>query len=184
MDCGASINANSKFCQKCGASVDLERVVGNEPLAKDISAPVTSQTADTTDSWPFGKILKYVLLPKPKGSPKAGGIEIALRVGMGIFFGALALLFHFLTKSLPNCVQPETTQLVGKIVNNMPLVKAINVQYVSLKNINELGYNSESDIRSCAATLVTTAGEDNLQYSVKWQNKIMGNFYVEAQILN
>jgi hypothetical protein len=139
---------------------------------------------ETTDSWSFGEILKYVLLPKPKGSPKAGKKEIALRLVMAGFSGLIALQLFFGGKSLPSCDQSESTKLVGQIVNDLPLVKAANVQYVSLKNITEQGHNKEADLRSCSATLVTTAGEDDLQYSIKWQNKKDGTFYVEAQIVN
>jgi len=145
---------------------------------------MSENSVETTDSWSFGKILKYVLLPKPKGSPKAGKKEIALRIAMAVFFGLIALQLFFEGKSLPSCEQSETTKLVGQIINDLPLVKAANVQYVSLKNITEQGHNKEADIRSCSATLVSTAGEDNLQYSLKWQNKKDGTFYVEARIVN
>lgn len=143
-----------------------------------------SNIVETTDSWSFGKVLKYALLPKPKGSPKAGKKEIVLRLVMAVFFGVIALQLFFGGKFLPSCDRSETTKLVGQIINDLPLVKAANVQFVSLKNIAEQGHNKEADIRACSATLITTAGEDNLQYSVKWQNKKDGTFYVEAQIVN
>ena len=143
-----------------------------------------SKIVETTDIWSFGKILKYVLLPKPKGSPKAGKKEIALRLVMAAFFGVVALQFFFGGKSLPSCDQSETTKLVGEIIDDLPLVKVANVNFVSLKNIEEQGYNKDADIRACSAVLITTAGEDDLQYSVKWQNKKEGTFYVEARIVN
>ena len=139
---------------------------------------------ETTDAWPWAKIFKHVVLPKPKGSPKAGKKEIALRGGMATVFGLIALTAFFGGKSLPSCDQAETTSLVGQIVNDMPLVKIANAQFVSLKNVTEQGHNKDAELRACAAILVTTAGEDNLQYSVKWQDKKDGNFYVEAQIVD
>ena len=47
---------------------------------------------ETTDSWGWGKIMRYVLLPKPKGSPPAGKKEIFARIGTAVvilyvFFG-------------------------------------------------------------------------------------------------
>jgi hypothetical protein len=50
------------------------------------------QPIETTDSWSWGKIVKHVLLPRPKGSPKAGKKETSLRTGMAATFGGLAVL--------------------------------------------------------------------------------------------
>ncbi len=44
------------------------------------------ETPTTTDKWPTKKILKHVLLPKPKGSPKAGKKEIGIRIVLALFF--------------------------------------------------------------------------------------------------
>lgn len=137
---------------------------------------------ETTDNWPFGRILKYVLLPKPKGSPKAGKKEIALRVAMGALFGAVTLYLSLGGKSLPSCDQSDTKNILGKIINDLPAARAQNIRYVSLKSIVEQGYNKSTELRSCQATLVTTSGEDSVQYSVKWQDKAKGLFYVEAQL--
>lgn len=140
-------------------------------------------TTETTDSWPFGKILKHVLLPKPKGSPKAGKKEITLRLAMGAIFGAIGLYFALGGKSLPGCDQSDTKDLVGKIINDLPVARAQNTQYVALKNVVEQGYNKTTELRSCQAILVTTAGENSIQYSVKWQDKTKGLIYVAAQLL-
>ena len=64
----------------------------------------------------------------------------------------------------------------------MPLVKAAGAQFVSVKNVVEQGFNQETEIRSCSGTLVTTAGENNLQYSIKWRNKDKGEFSVEVRV--
>jgi hypothetical protein len=85
-------------------------------------------------------------------------------------------------KGLPPCEAKETASLLEQIVNDLPLVKATNTRFVSLKQIEELGYNNESELRSCKATLITTAGQDDLQYSIKWQDKRKGLFYVEARL--
>lgn len=50
-----------------------------------------SKTTETTDSWSWGKILKHVVLPKPKNSPKAGKKELFLRIGLAVIFGLLAI---------------------------------------------------------------------------------------------
>ena len=83
--------------------------------------------------------------------------------------------------SLPECDSTDTRGLVGKIINDVPSAKEAGIQFVSLKGVTEQGYNEVSQIRSCAATLVTTAGEDDVQYHVKWVNKDANQFYVEAR---
>lgn len=153
------------------------------PISQIFPSGAENQRIETTDSWSWGKIIKHVLLPKPKGSPKAGAKEISARVGMTIVFGLITLNLFLLGTSLPACDQKETTALVGQIVNDIPLVKIANASFVSLRNVSEQGHNKDSGVRACSATLVTTAGEDNFQYSVKWRNKKDGDFEVEGQII-
>ena len=44
---------------------------------------------ETTDSWGWGKIIKHVILPKPKGSPKAGKKEIFARLAVAGLIGLI-----------------------------------------------------------------------------------------------
>ncbi len=85
--------------------------------------------------------------------------------------------------ALPDCSSDDTTGLVGQIVSDMPLVQLSGAQFVAVKDATELGYNSGSEIRSCSGTLITTAGEDQIQYSVQWINKSQGKWAVNAQIV-
>lgn len=93
-------------------------------------------------------------------------------------FGGTAAL-----SSLPECGSSNATALVGQIIEDMPMAKAAAVKYVTLKDVEERGFDEHDQIRSCAATLVTTAGEDGVQYSIKWNDKAKGEFYVEARVL-
>lgn len=141
------------------------------------------EVAVTTDSWSFGKILKHILFPKPKGSPKAGKIEISLRIGLAVVFGTFAWWMYYAEKTLPGCDQSATKNLVEQVVNDLPVAKAVNAKFVTVKNVSEQGFNKEANVRSCAAILVTTKGEDNFQYSVKWHDEKNGVIYVEGQVL-
>ena len=85
--------------------------------------------------------------------------------------------------ALPGCSSDDTTGLVGQIVSDMPVVRLAGAQFVAVKGTTELGYNSGSEIRSCSGTLITTAGETKIQYSVQWINKSKKQFAVNAQIL-
>ena len=87
-------------------------------------------------------------------------------------------------QGLPTCQQAETLRLVEQVINNLPAARASNASFVSLKDIGEQGFNRDSEIRACGAILVTTAGEDRLQYSINWQNKGSKQFVVTAQIVS
>ena len=135
----------------------------------------------TTDSWPLSKILKHILLPKPKDSPKAGVKEISIRITFFII-GAAFAYHQYVGGKIPACDNKSTISLVEQIVNDLPIAKKSGAKFVSLNTIAELGFNKEAEIRSCSATLVSTKGEDTIQYSVQWQDKSKKAVWVEAQI--
>ncbi len=100
-----------------------------------------------------------------------------------IIFGVITLSgCDKFSKQLPTCDHDTTIKLTSQIINDLPLAKAAGATFVSLKNIKEQGFNKNSEIRACEATLVTTKGEDQLQYSIKWQDKSSGNIWIEAEI--
>lgn len=140
-------------------------------------------TEETTDSWPLGKILKCIFLSKPKGSPKAGKKEISLRLCVGGLFGILSFLLWSATHTirLPSCDKTETLSTIEKIVNGLPDAVAKNIKYVSLGNIAEQGYNEQQELRTCTGRLVTTDGEINVHYTLRWQDKQAGQFYAEIK---
>ena len=94
-------------------------------------------------------------------------------VSLGVPFGG----------TLPGCSSADTTGLVGQIVNGMPVVQLSGAKFVAVKETRELGYNNAAEIRSCSGTLITTAGEDQIQYSVEWIDKSQGKWAVNAQIV-
>lgn len=138
---------------------------------------------ETTDAWPWSKIMKHVFLPKPKGSPRSGKKEKVARILTAAVFGVVGWSVFGGSGSLPSCSSTDSKTLVGQIINDSPIAKMSGAKFVSLKNISEQGYNKDAGVRSCTATLVTTAGEDNIQYSVNWQNKAKGTFEVQARIM-
>lgn len=157
---------------------------GPPPLKMNVSPPLKSDASPelTTDCWPNQKILKYILLPKPKGSPKAGKKEIGLRVGIASVCGVFAYFSFFGSSSLPGCNSGKTKDVVERIINDLPLARAGNTKYVTLKEVEETGHNKNSGVRSCSATLVSTAGEDSLIYSVSWQDRSAKTYLVQARI--
>lgn len=102
-----------------------------------------------------------------------------------IVFAIVAFSFFLVGcggKSLPECNGSDTQNNLGNIINDMPIVKMVGAKFVTVKNVEELGFNEKTQLRSCKAVLVTTLGEDQLQYSISWQNREEGMFYVEAMI--
>lgn len=84
--------------------------------------------------------------------------------------------------SLPECDSDDTLSLVGQIVEEMPVVRLNNIRFVELKDEKQLGFNEDKELRSCSATLVTSAGEDSIYYTVEWDDKDANEFWVEAEI--
>lgn len=84
---------------------------------------------------------------------------------------------------LPTCGDAQATDLAGQIVNDLlDEAGADDERFVRLRDIEELGYNAKDELRSCYATLVTTDGEGELQYSIRWTDETKGEFWVEASV--
>jgi len=123
------------------------------------------------------------LLAKAKQHP----VEVKGRMVKAIVLAVIGIVWTLLSISslvlkLPQCDSSEANALVGTIIDSMPLAKELNARFVSIKEVIEQGFNSKSQIRSCTATLVTSIGEDALQYSIQWTDRGKGTFYVEARI--
>jgi len=163
--------------------------IGKVPGAKGMfNMPAGAWAVVTLLLWIIGfpayLVKRGSLIERAKESP----VEVSGRSGKTAALSAvgglwvLAAFSGAALSALPACDDSNTKTLVGQIINDMPIVKAAGAQFVSLKDIVEQGYNEQNEIRVCGATLVTTAGEDALQYHVKWGNKDKDEFYVEAQI--
>ncbi len=111
---------------------------------------------------------------------RSGKISALIVLGSGFLVLTVGLPS---SGSLPSCTSKHATGLVGQIVGDMPVIKLTGAKFVSLNNPSELGYNKDSDIRLCTGVLITTLGEDELQYSVQWISKSKGTFSVNAQIV-
>lgn len=84
---------------------------------------------------------------------------------------------------LPECGDSETRDLVGEIVNELlDEAGAMDERFVELDDVEELGYSAKDELRSCFATLVTTDGEGEVQYSVRWTDESKDEFWVEASV--
>lgn len=108
---------------------------------------------------------------------KAMAFALAAILPIGLLPGCGAL------GGLPTCGDSDTRDLVGQIVNELLDDAGIpDERFVRLRDIEELGYNAKDELRSCYATLVTTDGEAEVQYSVRWTDKSKGEYWVEASV--
>jgi len=136
--------------------------------------------------FPAYLIKRKSLIAKAKTRP----VEVKARIAKT---GALALvggLWTFVafngprpSLSLPACDSSDMTNLVGRLITDLPIVKEAGVQYVSMKNIEEPEYDREKEVRACTGTLVPPEGEDVVQYRIWWDAEGAGQVHVEAQIL-
>ncbi|MFC2974364.1 hypothetical protein ACFOJE_19400 [Azotobacter bryophylli] len=135
-------------------------------------------------AFPSYLIKRGSLIEKAAHSPiEANGrsTKIAILAVIGAVFTAFTYI-GAIASELPSCDSSDSKKLVGQIIESMPAVQIAGIKFVSLKDIEEQGFNQEAQIRSCHGTLVTTQGENELQYSIKWSNQQKGEFYIEAQL--
>ncbi len=67
--------------------------------------------------------------------------------------------------NVPKCDSTEAKEIVEEIATN----KSYQIgNFVSLKNINESGFNADSQERTCSADLVTSKVDAGIYYSITW----------------
>ena len=88
------------------------------------------------------------------------------------------MLLAACSNSLPSCKSTEATNLVEQIVKRSSYRVG---NFIELNEIEEVGFNKTSEIRLCVAELITTHGVEDINYSIRWQNKETQEFYVEIR---
>lgn len=88
------------------------------------------------------------------------------------------ILLAACSNSLPSCKSTEATGLVEQIIKRSSYLVG---DFIELNEIEEVGFNKTSGIRLCFAELTTTYGVEEINYSVRWQNKENQEFYVEIR---
>ena len=88
------------------------------------------------------------------------------------------MLLAACSTSLPSCKSSDATDLVEQIVKRSSHRVG---DFIELNEIEEVGFNKTSEIRLCVAELTTTHGVEDVNYSIRWQNKETQQFYVEIR---
>jgi hypothetical protein len=121
-----------------------------------------NKPTETTDSWPWGKILKHVIFPKPKDAPKAGKKEISARVGVALIFAAL-IIPRFFDGKTPVCDDDRVIETLKNLGSEIvatgaspELIKEAKINEASrftIANIRTIGHNKDTDSYSCGASI-------------------------------
>ena len=88
------------------------------------------------------------------------------------------MLLAACSNSLPSCKSSDATDLVEQIVKRSSYRVG---DFIELNEIEEVGFNKTSEIRLCVAELTTTHGVEDINYSIRWQNKKTQQFSVEIR---
>lgn len=91
-----------------------------------------------------------------------------------MLIGALSL--SACTSALPSCGSTEAENLIQKIINQRSYLVG---SFVELKDVEETAFNQDAEIRVCSANLITSKVDEQINYSIKWQNKEKNMFYLE-----
>lgn len=69
------------------------------------------------------------------------------------------------SSDVPKCNSSEVRALIEEITTG----KAYQIgNFVSIKNVDEHGFNADSQVRTCSAELVTSQMDTGIYYSVTW----------------
>lgn len=133
--------------------------------------------------FPSYLIKRRALIEIAKKNPiEATGYEIkALALSL---VGVAGIIIAINISSTPSCDSSRVKNFVEEEIHNrVKLLEILNVKFITIKNIIDNGYNSETKTRSCSAMLVTTMGEDDFVYVIKKANKDgEDGFYVEISL--
>jgi hypothetical protein len=99
----------------------------------------------------------------------------------GVFL-APTVLAWFSEPTLPPVGAPEVVSLVEKIIEDSPMYQARKdeIGKVTLREPVEVSFDSEKQRRVARGKLVSKLGEDQIFYTVQWQDRKKGMFAVQV----
>jgi hypothetical protein len=91
--------------------------------------------------------------------------------------------FSLISKpSIPKCDSKEVKKLISKGLTIGAKILKEDFIFIDLKNIKEIGFNPDKEIRSCESLLITTEGNEDFNFFIKWRNKKEGTFEVKPTL--
>ncbi len=84
-------------------------------------------------------------------------------------------------KKLPPCDSPEVTNILKQAITDTPAFKLLGVSNVEIKDISERP-SSTKDKKICRGSLNlgNELGSQVIYFSIDWQNKDKGEFWVQT----
>ena len=91
--------------------------------------------------------------------------------------------FSLISKpSIPKCDSKEVKKLISRGLTIGAKILKEDFIFIDLKNIKEIGFNPDKGIRSCESLLITTQGNEDFNFFIKWKNKKEGTFEIQLTI--
>ena len=91
--------------------------------------------------------------------------------------------FSLISKpSIPKCDSKEVKKLISRGLTIGAKILKEDLIFIDLKNIKEIGFNPDKGIRSCESLLITTEGNEDFNFFIKWKNKKEGTFEVKPTL--
>ena len=91
--------------------------------------------------------------------------------------------FSFIPKpSIPKCDSREVKKVASSNVTLAAKILKDDFVFIDLKNIKEVGFNPDKEIRSCESVLITTQGTEDFNFFIKWRNKKEGIFEINPTL--
>jgi hypothetical protein len=132
--------------------------------------------------FPAYLIKRGALLEQAKEHPA----EVKNRAPVLVVLGALGAvviginLVSYSTGSLPACDAPQVVELAKAGAKQSAVFKVSGIQVISVVHAREMVYNPDTEKRTCQAQMETNVGEQPLVYSIEWQDKDKGEFWVRV----
>ena len=137
---------------------------------------------------PYYLFKRNSLIALAKNQPMTYSNRKPVLAGLSVF-AILVSYFSFAgtkQQGLPSCDQAEVTQTAKQgITDNISRKLAslkVKPEIKALTNIVEQGYDESAGVRVCRGKLLSSVGTNSLIYTVKWQDKAKGLFFVETQV--
>lgn len=90
------------------------------------------------------------------------------------------LLTGCLGNDLPKCDDKDTKSTLADIITKSIKADGDDYKYIDAKDIKEIGFNKDKEIRVCEANVLYSDGEtENITYNIYWSSKKKEIFYVE-----
>ena len=95
----------------------------------------------------------------------------------------LMIVSQLFGAALPGCDSAGTQALLTQTITTMPALTSVGAKFVSVTEISQISADDDESVRTCGGVLLTSAGKNIIEYSVKWKDQAAGKYWLETRIL-